>query len=308
MSKEIDESAPLTSSPSPVTDFHPPGATVQAPVTPVKTPQPSLIQVKSPAQKGGVRVQERSEEMKEFMQSDPPFPVDPLMLQPDPAFPVDPLFPVQQIQQAMGTQVEDKMLSNPLASVETISRAAAAMNNATGDGGKESVPENVMAISMRTLTGQVIPLQIKSPPAPTVLTLKQALEDEQNIPVSFQRLIFGGKELVDEMPISTYNITDGSAVHVVLKQNQLPPVSASFTGSLVYFPSRVVLPFVCSCSFFSLSLSTFRRTRLCMITIRSNSHYEASRSRGVGDCHNLTFFLWKAASTCLGYSRLPESA
>ena len=59
--------------------------------------------------------------------------------------------------------------------------------------------------------------------AVTVIQLKQRLEEVHGIPVSFQRLIFSGRELTaDDSLILSYGMEDGSMVHLLLRQNNVP--------------------------------------------------------------------------------------
>ncbi len=51
----------------------------------------------------------------------------------------------------------------------------------------------------------------------TILQIKQALQEKEGIEISQIRLIFGGKQLADEMKISDYNLEAGSTLHMVLQ-------------------------------------------------------------------------------------------
>ena len=47
-------------------------------------------------------------------------------------------------------------------------------------------------------------------PSNTILQIKQQLEEKEGIQVDQIRLIFGGKQLSDEMTIESYNLEAGS--------------------------------------------------------------------------------------------------
>ena len=51
----------------------------------------------------------------------------------------------------------------------------------------------------------------------TILQIKQALQEKEGIEITQIRLIFGGKQLADEMKISDYNLEAGSTLHMVLQ-------------------------------------------------------------------------------------------
>lgn len=70
-------------------------------------------------------------------------------------------------------------------------------------------------ISVKTLTGRSIP--IFTDPFDTIEDLKSYIWNEENIPTQQQRLIYAGKQLEDQRTLSSYNICDGSIVHLVLR-------------------------------------------------------------------------------------------
>jgi len=80
-------------------------------------------------------------------------------------------------------------------------------------------------ISVRTLTGQNIPVELDSPDTALISDVKNKLENQMNVPASFMRLIFAGRELVDSNKVLSYGIKEGDAIHLVLRQN--PPVSSA---------------------------------------------------------------------------------
>jgi hypothetical protein len=80
-------------------------------------------------------------------------------------------------------------------------------------------------ISIRTLTGQIIPIQLPLDPTLTVANLKYAIEQEKGIPVDHQRLIFRGAELQDGSTLVSLGIEHECAVHLLLRR--VEPVSGA---------------------------------------------------------------------------------
>ena len=68
---------------------------------------------------------------------------------------------------------------------------------------------------MRTLTGhrQSFNFELDN----TISDIKNALQEREGIDVSQMRLIFGGRQLADEMKISDYNLDAGSTIIMVLQ-------------------------------------------------------------------------------------------
>jgi len=78
--------------------------------------------------------------------------------------------------------------------------------------------QTTQTISIRTLTGQIIPIQLPLDPTLTVGNLKQAIEQEKGIPVDHQRLIFRGAELQDGSTLISASIGHECAVHLLLRR------------------------------------------------------------------------------------------
>ena len=93
-----------------------------------------------------------------------------------------------------------------------------------------------ITISFRTLSGQVMSVSFASLDGVTVAELKRRLEETHSIPVSFQRLIFSGRELTaDEEAVASYGMEDGGMVHLLLRQNQVPagaPAASPVAGGV----------------------------------------------------------------------------
>jgi len=71
-----------------------------------------------------------------------------------------------------------------------------------------------MLIKVRTLTGKEIELDIESDYK--VSLIKEKVEEKEGIPPVQQRLIFGGKQMVDEKTAADYALEPGVTLHLVL--------------------------------------------------------------------------------------------
>ena len=77
-------------------------------------------------------------------------------------------------------------------------------------------PKGSMRICIKTLTGKTIALS-QLTGHETIIDLKDMIEDEEGTPANQQRLIHGGKQLEDEETLLSYNITDGSTLHLIVR-------------------------------------------------------------------------------------------
>ncbi|KAL1839158.1 hypothetical protein VTJ49DRAFT_1814 [Mycothermus thermophilus] len=71
-----------------------------------------------------------------------------------------------------------------------------------------------MLIKVRTLTGKEIELNVDG--SDQVFKIKELVEEKEGIPPAQQRLIFGGKQMVDDKTADDYNLEGGSTLHLVL--------------------------------------------------------------------------------------------
>jgi len=72
-----------------------------------------------------------------------------------------------------------------------------------------------MHIMVKTLTGKTTDLYLKNPRL--VSEIMDAIQQKEGIPPDQQRLIFAGTQLEPESTISSYNITNGTTLHLVLR-------------------------------------------------------------------------------------------
>ncbi|TKW60101.1 Ubiquitin-like protein 1 [Colletotrichum tanaceti] len=78
-----------------------------------------------------------------------------------------------------------------------------------------------MLIKVRTLTGKEIELDIENEykacaPFMIVSQIKEKVEEKEGIPPVQQRLIYGGKQMVDDKSASEYGLEAGATLHLVL--------------------------------------------------------------------------------------------
>lgn len=71
-----------------------------------------------------------------------------------------------------------------------------------------------MLIKVKTLTGKEIEIDIDHDDK--ITRIKEKVEEQSGVPPQQQRLIFSGRQLVDEKTAREANITAGAVLHLVL--------------------------------------------------------------------------------------------
>ncbi|KAG9058597.1 nedd8-conjugating enzyme UBE2F [Serendipita sp. 407] len=71
-----------------------------------------------------------------------------------------------------------------------------------------------MLIKVKTLTGKEIELDID--PDDKISRIKEKVEEQSGVPPQQQRLIFSGRQTMDDKTAAELNIVAGSTLHLVL--------------------------------------------------------------------------------------------
>lgn len=111
-------------------------------------------------------------------------------------------------------------------------------NAETASSSSSSSSSSSVTLNLKTLTGQVMSVQLPSFEGRTVLQLKQAFESAHGIPAQLQRWIWSGRELNDAMNSSECRFENGCTIHLLLRQNAVAAPVASPVGMPIGAPPQ----------------------------------------------------------------------
>ncbi|EOA12877.1 hypothetical protein CARUB_v10025849mg, partial [Capsella rubella] len=80
----------------------------------------------------------------------------------------------------------------------------------------EKSPESTLELNIKTLDSQTYTFQVDK--NETVSVFKEKIASETGVPVGQQRLIFRGRVLKDDHPLSEYHLENGHTLHLVVRQ------------------------------------------------------------------------------------------
>ncbi|CAL8994550.1 unnamed protein product [Prunus brigantina] len=90
--------------------------------------------------------------------------------------------------------------------------------------------DSTVEINIKTLDSQIYSFQVeKNMP---VSLFKEKIANQIGVPVGQQRLIFRGKVLKDDHPLSEYHLENGHTLHLVIRQpSQSQPSSGTSSAT-----------------------------------------------------------------------------
>lgn len=72
-----------------------------------------------------------------------------------------------------------------------------------------------MQIFVKTMNGKSIAFEVEA--EDTVASLKEKIAEKEGVPTDQQRLVYNGKQLIDESTLQSYQIEKESTVHLVMR-------------------------------------------------------------------------------------------
>ena len=95
------------------------------------------------------------------------------------------------------------------------SRTAPSQGRSAPNPVSSPAPMTTRQIFVKTLTGKTITLKIQGDVS--IAMVKKAIQKKEGIPPRRQRLIFAGRQLEDAETLNSYDIQNGSTLHLVLR-------------------------------------------------------------------------------------------
>ncbi|KAF9085717.1 UV excision repair protein RAD23 B [Mortierella sp. AD031] len=97
-----------------------------------------------------------------------------------------------------------------------------------------------MQITIKTLKQESFKVEVEE--SDKVLTIKEKVEQLQGHPVASQKLIFSGKILADENPVSQYNITEKDFLVIMVTKAKAAPAPKAAAASTTSTPAPAAAP------------------------------------------------------------------
>uniref|UniRef100_A0A1J3CXJ1 Large proline-rich protein BAG6 n=1 Tax=Noccaea caerulescens TaxID=107243 RepID=A0A1J3CXJ1_NOCCA len=94
----------------------------------------------------------------------------------------------------------------------------------SSDNASEKTPESTVELNIKTLDSQTYTFKVNK--NETVSLFKEKIASEIGVPVGQQRLIFRGRVLKDDHPLSEYHLENGHTLHLVVRQPAEPMPSS----------------------------------------------------------------------------------
>ncbi|KAL6216316.1 hypothetical protein ACLB2K_009539 [Fragaria x ananassa] len=93
----------------------------------------------------------------------------------------------------------------------------------------EETSDSIVEINIKTLESQIYSFQVDK--NMLVSLFKEQIANQTGVPVGQQRLIFRGKVLKDDHPLSEYHLENGHTLHLVVRQPSQPQTSSGTSSA-----------------------------------------------------------------------------